>query len=107
MIDRYEIERKEDWRKWIEKIPSIKFPSKWEIKIIPPFGGAMVRFMVIVSHNRSVSVYLDCYDNLGGVGEPYWEIYPYDGDIYRCKMDNVDELITAIKHSVKQVKKDV
>jgi hypothetical protein len=106
MIDRYKIEHEQEWREWIKKIPAIKFPAGWEVKIIPPFGGAMARFMVIVSPTKSISVYLDCFDALGYFGSPYWEIYPYNDDTYRCAMDNVDELITALKHSVKQVRKD-
>ena len=64
-------------------------------KIIPPFAGAIVRFM-IDKGDKHVSVYLDCYDNLGCFGSPYWEIYPYEEDVYRTSMENVDDLMLRI-----------
>lgn len=86
------------YRKWQCEIPFIKFEPEWEVKVIPPFGGAVVRF-VAQYNNKRVSVYLDCYDNLGWVGEPYWEIYPYHGETFRTGMNNVGELVAAIKES--------
>lgn len=83
-------------RSWVEKIPAIKFPKDWEIQIIPPFGGALCRFRV----NGIVSVYLDGYDILGYYGEPYWEIYPYEDDVFRCGMNEIDNLIEAIQESI-------
>lgn len=99
-----QIENVFEWRKWIEKIPYIQFPEHWLVEIIPPFGGAIVRFWVRHKDNEKVevSVYLDCYDMLGCVGEPYWEVYPYDGDVYRCKMDNITELLEAIEYCLQQ-----
>ena len=78
-LDRYKIEKEEDWRGWIDKIPFLQFKEGWKVKVIPPFSGAMARF--IVEHNgKSVSVYLDCDNSLGyfskQVGEPYWEVCP-------------------------------
>ena len=84
--DRYNVEKREEWRRWCEEIPELQFPSSWNVKIIPPFGGAMVRFII----NEKISVYLDCYDSLGFMGEPYWEIYPYCDDTWRCPMNNTD-----------------
>ena len=95
MDKNYECSIEYEWSKWRGEIPSIKFKQEWEVRIIPPFAGAIVRFVV-----DGVSVYLDCYDILGCFGEPYWEIYPYEGDTYRCKMNNVDELLEAIQHSI-------
>jgi hypothetical protein len=91
----------QDHRKWMGEIPFFSFPPEWEVQITPPFGGAVVRFRVKlgVAH---VSVYLDCYDHLGCYGEPYWEVYPHEGDVYRCDMGNIDELLSAIKHSIKE-----
>jgi hypothetical protein len=83
-------------RKWIDKIPFIEFPANWKIQIIPPFGGASIRFRV--KNGKSyVSIYLDCYDNLGCVGEPYWEVYPYQTDTFRCGLNETDKLISAIQ----------
>jgi len=84
-----------EWRKWVEEIPPIHFKENWNVRIIPPFNGAIIRFVV-----NGVSVYLDCYDILGSFGGPYWEVYPYKGDTYRCKMNDVDELLQAIQFSI-------
>jgi hypothetical protein len=100
-INRYEVEDSEEWRKWCEEIPELKFPTGWRVKIIPPFGGAIARFRVFKG-KKDVSVYLDCYDRLGCFGEPYWEIYPYEEDVHRVPMKNVDELISAITESLKR-----
>lgn len=61
----------------------------------------MVRYN-IQKGKAFVSVYLDCFDNLGVYGEPYWEVYPYDDDIYRCDMKDTKKLLRAINHSIKQ-----
>lgn len=106
MIDKYEImqlqtelEKKLDWNKWAKEIPYITFPSDWQIQIIPPFNWAIIRFHVKYK-NRSVSVYLDCYDFLGSFGEPYWEVCPVGDDVYRCKMNDVESLMKAIKQGL-------
>lgn len=36
---------------------------------------------------------------------PYWEIYPVDGDVYRCGINEVDELKAAIKKALRQNKR--
>lgn len=100
-ISRYQIESDERWTDWMRSIPSLKFLPEWEVKVIPPFGGAMARFRV--SHgDKSISVYLDVYDCLGCMGEPYWEIYPYEGDTFRCLMNETEELIEAIDKALKE-----
>jgi hypothetical protein len=94
-VQRINVEHKEDWHGWSGKIPYLKFKETWEVKIVPPFTGAMIRFWV--KHgNKEVSVYLDCLDNLGFVGKPYWEVYPVDNDAARVLMENVDELFNII-----------
>jgi hypothetical protein len=95
-LKRAEVERDEEWReKWVEKIPHLQFKEDWKIKIIPPFGGAIARFWIDKEGNH-VSVYLDCYENLGYFGEPYWEVYPYKDDVYRVAMNDTDELLKII-----------
>jgi len=91
-----------EWYKWIDKIPFIQLPNYLQIKIIPPFSGAIVRFGVCDINNPEsyVSVYLDCYDLLGWFDEPYWEIYPYENDVYRIEMNDADGLVKAIKYSI-------
>ena len=97
------IEKKMEYDRWYEEIPFIKFPASWEVKIIPPFGGAVVRFRVRNARGKEISVYLDCYDNLGHCGAPYWEIFPNaEGDISRYPMRGVDELLDGIKRSFRR-----
>lgn len=87
-----------EWRKWSREIPYIKFPGNWEVKAIPPFGGAIIRY--VIKHENSnddISIYLDCYGELGAVGEPYWELYPdIDGDAFRCGMNDIDDLLEKL-----------
>lgn len=105
-VDRYAISsmmsKTFEWNKWREEIPYIDFPDRFLIKIMPPFSGAVIRFSVRDKKYKDafVSVYLDCYDMLGYYGSPYWEVYPYDDDVYRCDMHSTDELIEIITKSI-------
>jgi hypothetical protein len=85
--------------KWKYEMPYLLFPADWQVAVVPPFGGALIRFYV-KRGNGFVSAYLDCYDRLGYVGEPYWEIHPYDEDVFRCMMGETDKLIEAISQSL-------
>lgn len=97
-IYRVKVEQNDEWRKWSQEIPTINFPSNWNVRIIPPISGAIIRFLIIDSEkDKKISIYLDCYDRLGIVGEPYWEIYPYADDIYRIKMADTKQLIQRIQ----------
>ena len=92
-----------DSRGWISEIPYIKFPNDLEVQIIPPFTGAIVRFRVKHKDgDKSLSVYLDGYDILGCCGKPYWEIYPYENDVFRCGMHDIDELVEKIQEELEQ-----
>lgn len=84
-----------EWDKWCKEIPRLNFHSDWNVKIIPPFACAVIRFNC-EKNGKTADVYLDCYDELGCFGEPYWEIYPYDDDTYRCPINEVDDLIKRI-----------
>lgn len=98
---RFEMEENEKWRELSDKIPFLNFPSSWRIKIIPPFGGAICRFIVECGNN-STSIYLDFYDRLGYFGSPYWEVYPYEGDTFRCDINDTESLIGAVDRSLKR-----
>ena len=93
-----QVDQIKEYKKWAGKIPSLKFPIDWNITIIPPFAGAMVRFRVSKDNcpGKEVSVYLDCDDSLGSVGQPYWEIYPFKEDVGRFFLDETEELLDAI-----------
>lgn len=84
-----------EYQKWREEIPFISFPSDWEVRIIPPIGGAIVRFKVRKGEVL-LSVYLDCYDLLGCEDEPYWEVWPVQGWERRVSMNDVDRLLEVI-----------
>lgn len=102
------IESALEYRKWIKEIPPIPFKKEWLVKIIPPFGGVIVRFLVAHKDNpeRYVSVYLDCYNTLGlffdknNKPAPYWEVYPVEGDNYRVAINNVEELLKVIEEAL-------
>lgn len=89
-VDRSVIEHEEQWETWCKCIPALHFKPEWEVKIIPPFMGAMARFWISYN-NKHVSVYLDCYGVLGCVDVPYYEMY--DGeDTYRYIMSNKEDM---------------
>ena len=102
-IDRWTLPREYselmEHKKWTHEIPYLSFPLDWEVKIVPPFSGAVVRFY-IKKEKAFVSVYLDCYDLLGYCQEPYWEVHPYTDDVFRCEMNETDKLLTAITRSI-------
>jgi len=60
---------------------------------LPPFGGAMLRFRVSTTWNPSgLSIYLDTCGALGYENEPYWEVYPVNGDTLRLPFEKIVEL---------------
>lgn len=100
-ISRSQIEVNEKWREWCNKILDIRFDSDWDIKIIPPFGGAITRFTA-AKNDKYVSVYLDVFSKLGlmydnaGDPIPYYEVY--DGeDTQRFYLDETDEMMDYIR----------
>ncbi len=102
-IKRLEVEEEQAWRREIARIPYLKFPQHWAVQIIPPFGDAVVRFKVqVADHEDEKSVYLDTRGSLGyysanGNEEPYWEVYPHQGDVGRCGINDVEKLFEMIE----------
>ena len=104
-MERYLIEDKEKWKDWSDKMPTLKFDSEWEVKIIPPFAGALARF--VVKHNeKQVSVYFDAYSNLGWMYDendnpiPYFEAYAFkhgDGCPVRFLLNETDKMMDYIR----------
>jgi hypothetical protein len=94
-LSRAKVERDEKWDDWIEKIPNLSFPPTWQIRIIPPFAGALVRFLVF-ANGRRISVYLDVNESLGYAEGPYWEVYPVEGENARCAIDDVKGLMQLL-----------
>lgn len=95
-LNRLAIEQKENWREICKSVPTLHFKPEWEVKIIPPFSGAMARFTVDYNGKR-VSVYLDWYSRLGYVNVPYYELYPFNGDIKRYYLNETEELMKDIE----------
>lgn len=110
-IERCRVEDKEEWRKWCEEAPWLQFPPDLEVSILPPYGGAMARFMVRFAggsdESKHVSVYWDVNDSLGFMNKPYWEIYPVkykapvvgDEDVFdtaRFRMGDEPQMMVAI-----------
>ena len=106
MTDKYPIYRDYDismeTRKWSTEIPDLNFDPFWLVRVVPPFGGAVIRFYVRNPfNNKFVSVYLDCYGHLGAVEEPYWEIYPNkDGETSRFLLYDTENLLKEIRESL-------
>jgi len=98
---RTELETRDEWRRWTETIPYIQFSPEWEVRIVPPYGGAIARFYVRYGDNQC-SVYLDCYNRLGFFGAPYWEVYPIDNDVARVPMEDVPGLLELIRQSLEE-----
>ena len=100
--ERWRVESEQRWREEIATMPFITFPANWKIQIIPPFGDAVVRFRVELPSGAARSVYLDARHSLGVFADkrgdliPYWEVYPYRGDVGRCDKENVAELLAMI-----------
>jgi hypothetical protein len=112
-----------EWNKWMKLIPPLEFPPGWKVRIVPPCTGALVRFKVL-HRTGDISVYLDGYGDLGHYGtkeeggqewvknilqgqeppdtdaEPYWEIYPVEGDTHRCGLQQTEELIRVIQEEL-------
>ncbi len=89
-------------------VPPLHFKPEWDVHVLPPFGGAMMRF--VVSYKGSaVSVYCDFYSQLGffnGENEPYWEMYPRTyvdqhgnmrADTARFALDDTEGLMKTIE----------
>lgn len=107
----------QEFSKWKYEVPTLQFKSDWEVKILPAFGGAIIRFLVRKG-NASVSVYLDAHNRLGygstkdlhsGDSTPYWEMYPYVSSEYpddyeerRFYMNETDKLLNDIEYSLNQ-----
>jgi hypothetical protein len=91
-----------EWDKWSKELPYLTFPRGCEVKVMPPFAGAVVRFSVKKGKN-SVSVYFDAYGELGAMREPYWEIYPAkDGEPERFLLGEEEQMMKAILASLRK-----
>lgn len=96
-MGRLKLEQSEGWRSIVNDIPYLNFPKSWQVKMVPPYHGAVCRFHV-KHKDKEISVYLDWFENLGYYdGKPYWEIYPVKGDTQRFDLKDTAGIIDAIK----------
>jgi hypothetical protein len=102
-VERSKVESLEKW--WEIKIPPIRFPEGWVVELVPPFAGAVARFVATNTHGVRVSVYYDAHGALGAMDVPYWEVYPVGGesltiadddDTARFVDEQTDEMIEYI-----------
>ena len=91
----------QECRKWTKELPALHFKKEWDVTIIPPFGGAVIRFCI--EHNdKHVSVYFDGYSDLGYMIDennkpiPYFEYYDGD-DCYRYYMNESEQMMNDIE----------
>ena len=107
-VQRSVMEHARKWREWSLELPYLRFPPEWEVAVVPPFGGALIRFLVREPGMKErVSVYLDVDCSLGFVEYEggYWEIYPdKDGENARYYLEDVDGVFEGIAESLKEMK---
>jgi len=101
-LKRYHVEQEQDWKGEIVRIPWLHFRGDWQVRIIPPFADAVIRFQVILPSGLLKSIYMDSRHSLGMWGnlatcEPYWEVYPYQGDVGRCALADTIMLMEMIQ----------
>lgn len=90
-----------EYKNWSQKLPAFHFDKEWDVKIIPPFQGAIIRFWI--SYNgKFVSVYFDAYSELGWMYDenenpiPYFEYF--DGeDIHRYFLEQSEQMMEDIR----------
>jgi len=112
----HEMKETFEWNKWSNEIPFLSMKEDWEVKIIPPYGVGVARFL-IKKDEASVSIYLDCYRMAGATPKPYWEIFPHEYQTFedaemegmwiakRYYLDESEELVDGIEESIQNQKK--
>lgn len=105
-LARARLEDAERWREAIGIAPVLHFPRGWGVKVIPPFAGALMRF-IVYKGEANVSVYADYHEALGYFGEPHWEIYPGpSGENDRYALADTETLIREIGKSLAKQNRD-
>ena len=83
-----------DFKGWSHKLPAFHFDKEWDVKIIPPFAGAIIRF-VIDYNGKHVSVYFDAYSELGWMYDEDEQPIPYFEYYY---LDESEQMMTDIRN---------
>ena len=98
----YKMEEFQEYQKWQKELPYLHFEKEWNVKIIPPFCGAIIRFY-IEYNGKYASVYFDGYSELGFLYDdnhapiPYFEFYDGD-DIHRYCLSESEQMMKDIKN---------
>lgn len=112
--DRLKLEHSENWKKIKDKLPFFNFDENWLVKIIPPYLGVMVRFIIAdkdlneFDSKNFVSIYYDEYGFLGSAIQ-YWEIrLGLNGQTSRFYLNDTEGITSEIReffNNLKQGKK--
>ena len=90
-----------NYDKWMKELPFFHFDKEWDVRILPPFTGAIIRFCIDYKGKR-VSVYFDADASLGSMYDdndepiPYFEYY--DGnDCHRYLLNESEKMMNDIR----------
>lgn len=101
-VKRVEIEAEQEWDRVRQELPWLNFPPHLCVKIVPPFMGAMVRFLVKNPvTGDTASVYYDEWGMLGA-DRQYWEVYVH-GDTTRFERDDVVAMMNFIDNQLTRI----
>lgn len=106
-FERLLLENKEEWKEVQDMVEPIRFDPDWDVRILPPTGGAMTRFIVSKGGKR-VSVYFDAYSRLGWMGEadgkpiPYYEAYDFNREPERFYAHETESLMEYIRECLNE-----
>lgn len=108
LLERMRLEEWENWR--AIEVPYIDWGNGVEISVRPPFGGAVARMLVRNKddNTRMVSIYLDWFDRLGFMREPYWEAYALgkdDNEPERFLLNETQQLVDCVRREIGLEKK--
>lgn len=52
-----------EYRKWANELPALHFDKEWDVKIIPPFAGAIIRFWINYNIKNGI-LYVTLYEKI-------------------------------------------
>lgn len=98
---KYRYEEIHNYEYWAHNVPAFHFDKEWDVKIIPPFMDAIIRFTIDYK-GKHISVYLDALNALGYFRDENNEVAPYfeyfDGDeCYRYGVDESEKMMDDIR----------
>lgn len=106
----YSLEARRLNQEFGDQINFLEIPENLLVKAIPAFGGAVIRYLFTdkLTKSKNVSVYFDCEDRLGYMGQPYYEIYLCN-EPERFLVGQEKEMIEAVERLLKewQIEKNI